>query len=136
MSKPGGSYPTGRSGLPDETELRCEVCGLEAGSCQCPECPKCRAAGDPRCYESHGLRYTQEESWSGRLYGVYLEMSERPVALFPREREAIEWANDQEAGEEISGGWIVLRCDAYLNVWNSTDPDPRADGFAHFRTDD
>lgn len=45
----GWSYPAGCSGPPDG-EMACEVCGHEAGSCICPECPKCGATGDPRCY--------------------------------------------------------------------------------------
>lgn len=43
----------------DPPDTYCEMCGCESGSCICPECPVCGAAGDPACYHEHGM----EESW-------------------------------------------------------------------------
>ncbi len=40
---------------PDDCEGTCDVCGLEAGLCICPECPVCGVQGDPRCFKEHGL---------------------------------------------------------------------------------
>ena len=34
---------------------QCNICGLEAGSCVCPECAVCMEAGNPNCYQNHGL---------------------------------------------------------------------------------
>jgi hypothetical protein len=42
-------------------DLPCEVCGIEAGACICPECPECGTAGDPACYEGHGLVRSPEQ---------------------------------------------------------------------------
>ena len=39
-------------------EEGCEVCLKHVDSCECPECPKCGEAGDPECYEKHGLEQT------------------------------------------------------------------------------
>lgn len=40
----------------------CELCGRDpALDCQCVECPTCGNAGDPVCYERHGLRYTEPQ---------------------------------------------------------------------------
>ena len=50
--KLGWTMPAGCSGPPDE-EGPCEVCGQSVDHCICPECPKCGAAGDPRCYEDY-----------------------------------------------------------------------------------
>jgi hypothetical protein len=36
----------------------CDVCGQD---CICPECPICGTAGDPGCYEQHGMTRTQEQ---------------------------------------------------------------------------
>ncbi len=36
-------------------ELQCDICGIEAGACICPECPICTVQGDPRCIRDHGL---------------------------------------------------------------------------------
>lgn len=50
--------------IPDDYGLYdafCEICGNEAGSCICPECPVCGVTGDPRCYQEHGLKRTQEQ---------------------------------------------------------------------------
>lgn len=57
----GWSYPPGCSRPPDYAE-DCEVCGArDIDQCVCPECPKCRVAGDPRCYENHGLIKSQKQ---------------------------------------------------------------------------
>lgn len=45
----------------DPPERPCEVCGIESGNCICPECPSCGSAGDPKCYEEHGLVRTQAQ---------------------------------------------------------------------------
>jgi hypothetical protein len=34
----------------------CGVCSLPVSSCECPECPVCGEAGNPVCYEKHGLK--------------------------------------------------------------------------------
>lgn len=49
-------------------EPPCEICGRMADDCVCPECPKCGAAGDPRCAREHGLK--QVVIWSGE-HGAY-----------------------------------------------------------------
>lgn len=55
MSLFGSSYPPGCSGTPfDASDGPCEICGDEAGSCKCPECPGCGTAGDPECYGKAG----------------------------------------------------------------------------------
>lgn len=33
----------------------CDICGLSADECICPECPECGAQGDIFCYHYHGL---------------------------------------------------------------------------------
>lgn len=54
-----GTYDTrGGAALHDpaaDNEGPCEVCGFAVDDCKCPECPKCRTAGDPNCYKNHGL---------------------------------------------------------------------------------
>jgi hypothetical protein len=40
---------------------QCEVCGLDAADCQCPECPVCSEVGNPRCYAEHGLKHEDDE---------------------------------------------------------------------------
>lgn len=36
---------------PDDFEGQCELCGLEAGLCMCPECPRCGGSGfTMECY--------------------------------------------------------------------------------------
>lgn len=50
----GWSYPPGCSGPPDD-DLPCEVCGVESGNCECPECPVCGEYGRTECYLDHGL---------------------------------------------------------------------------------
>lgn len=58
----GWSLPPGVSMRDiDPPDYPCEVCGLEAGSCECPECPVCDEAGNPECYERHGLTLTDEQ---------------------------------------------------------------------------
>lgn len=41
----------------------CECCGMQPFDCECPECPVCGVAGDPKCYrsESHCLEFTSEQ---------------------------------------------------------------------------
>ena len=39
----------------DPPDVYCEMCGCEAGSCICPECPVCDEAGNPSCYKEHGM---------------------------------------------------------------------------------
>lgn len=46
----GWSYPPGCSGPPEHYE-QCEVCGRDADSCECPECPVCGEAGRRACYD-------------------------------------------------------------------------------------
>lgn len=68
----GWSYPPGCSGPPEEqmgSEV-CEVCGHDTDTCICPECPKCKAVGDVRCYDG-GYQYI----WSKR----YQKQTKRKV---------------------------------------------------------
>ena len=55
MSKFGWSLPPGCTQRHiDEAaggDAQCELCGLEAGACECPECPVCGEHGNPNCYE-------------------------------------------------------------------------------------
>lgn len=39
----------------------CEVCLQHVDSCVCPECPTCGDAGNPHCYQHHGLEHTAEQ---------------------------------------------------------------------------
>lgn len=39
----------------------CDVCGKVLDDCICPECPVCTSAGDPQCYEQHGMDRTCEQ---------------------------------------------------------------------------
>ena len=53
-----GNYPPGFNGIfPWDGPLVCDVCGgdPEGDDCICPECPVCGSAGEPGCYENHGL---------------------------------------------------------------------------------
>jgi hypothetical protein len=52
----------------DPPERPCEVCGIEAGNCICPECPVCGEAGNPECYEAHGLVRTPEQIAGRKMY--------------------------------------------------------------------
>lgn len=61
MGKFGWSYPPGCSGPPDDGDDICIVCGKTVDDCICPECPECGTAGDPACYQNHGLVLTQEQ---------------------------------------------------------------------------
>jgi len=56
MGRLGWSYPAGCTGTPYDEFPACAVCGIEAGDCDCPECPTCTSVGDPACYEQHGLK--------------------------------------------------------------------------------
>jgi hypothetical protein len=56
----GWDYPPGCSGPPDDGDCVCEICGVEAGSCQCPECSVCHTQGDPKCIDVHGLVIPEE----------------------------------------------------------------------------
>lgn len=44
----------GRDDPPDNFP-HCDVCGLEAGSCQCPICPMCGVQGRKECQAEHYL---------------------------------------------------------------------------------
>lgn len=59
----GWSYPPGCSGTPADEPCQCAVCYL-IDDCVCPECPTCGAQGDPKCYESHGLKLNLEQERS------------------------------------------------------------------------
>lgn len=49
----GWSYPPGAASDPlapyNQVDCDCEVCGVDADSCTCPECGVCGAYGDPEC---------------------------------------------------------------------------------------
>lgn len=45
----------------DPPDDYCEMCGYEAGSCICEQCPVCGEAGSRECYRSHGLQETDEQ---------------------------------------------------------------------------
>ncbi len=57
----GWSYPPGCSGLPDDEEGPCSICGLAIDDCICPTCSVCGSVGDPSCYENHGLVRSQAQ---------------------------------------------------------------------------
>jgi hypothetical protein len=61
----------------DPPEQPCEVCGIEAGNCICPECPQCGSYGDPHCYEKHGLVRTPEQIDSRAAYETARERDRR-----------------------------------------------------------
>lgn len=46
------------AGSPDQGEQPCDICQLHVDDCTCPECPKCGAFGDPKCFHQHGLDAT------------------------------------------------------------------------------
>jgi hypothetical protein len=55
-----GTYDT-RGGTPRhdpsfDEDLPCAICGKDPYECECPECPVCGAAGDPKCYKEHDLQ--------------------------------------------------------------------------------
>lgn len=69
----GWSYPPGCSSAPYDEDYPCELCGLFENDCICPECPECKAVGDPDCYKEHSMTIQQsqknsltkqEELWS------------------------------------------------------------------------
>lgn len=39
----------------------CECCGRDVDDCICPECPQCKEAGNPYCYQEGYLQYTREQ---------------------------------------------------------------------------
>lgn len=39
----------------------CAVCGESENCCPCPECPKCGAQGDPKCYDEHHMMLNREQ---------------------------------------------------------------------------
>lgn len=58
MGKFGWSLPPGCThAMIDRLfeEQPCEMCGKDADSCVCPECPLCAAQGDPNCYREVDL---------------------------------------------------------------------------------
>jgi hypothetical protein len=57
----GWSLPPGITSLPEEEEHACAICGRDAASCICPECPVCGTQGDPYCYQHHGISLTDEQ---------------------------------------------------------------------------
>ncbi len=73
--------------LPDLRDYPCEVCGLEAGQCICPECPACHETGDPECYRD----------------GNPLALVAVPIAnLWEAERKLRE----EEAAEARAFAWV------------------------------
>jgi len=59
-NKFGWSYPPGAASDPyapyNQPEMPCEVCGKEAGACDCTECPECGVQGRAACQTEHGLK--------------------------------------------------------------------------------
>jgi hypothetical protein len=98
MGKFGWSYPPGCSGLPDQDERPCVVCGGSIDDCLCPECPKCGVQGDPMCYERHGMvRSTEQKKQLADHLMKVLEQSKINFAADQAESEY--W----EAQAEMSG---------------------------------
>ena len=60
MSKFGWSYPPGAASDPyapyNQPEQPCEICGKEAGHCDCPVCEVCGEQGRLACQDEHGLK--------------------------------------------------------------------------------
>ena len=57
----GWSYPPGCSGTPFDEDYPCQICGKAVDDCDCPTCPVCDVAGDPFCYEKHGMTYSPKQ---------------------------------------------------------------------------
>lgn len=98
----GWSYPPGAANDPNapwnQETPPCDVCGntleTSAGGCICQECHICGVAGDPLCYEYHGLIRTQAQI-DGRLA---LEAEYQKQAEADR-AEAEYWTDPQRAVE-------------------------------------
>jgi hypothetical protein len=93
----GWSYPPGAASdffAPyNQQEPPCEVCGRF--DCCCPECPRCGVAGDPHCYEQHGLTRTPEQqTGAAALAAAIAEAAERCNA------EAEYWSHPDRKREE------------------------------------
>lgn len=71
----GWSYPAGCSGPPDDENPYCEVCGgnVDNDKCICRECPTCGEAGNPKCYEEHGLVKTAKQLESKKKFDAFME---------------------------------------------------------------
>jgi hypothetical protein len=75
MSKFGWSYPPGVTGSEPEIaggDDRCFVCGRDVDSCDCAECPKCHAVGEPSCFAECGLP-PREDSVAAFLAHIGIE---------------------------------------------------------------
>ena len=73
------------------------------------------------------------EPMSGRFYGIFnVESEGDPIALFPSEGDAQREIERRRAlpddhDDYLSAYYSALQVDLVGAVWNSFDPDPRAD---------
>lgn len=77
------------------TEGPCDVCGLSASDCVCPECPVCNVQGDPSCYPSlgigqHGLRLGKAQAINRQKRKI-AELQER----IHEEGQYLAWLQEQ-----------------------------------------
>lgn len=83
----GWSLPPGAANDPfapyNQEEDPCEVCGNYVDDCICPECPVCHNAGDPKCYEEHGLVRNQDQiDGRKKLDDLWEERNRREGEMF------------------------------------------------------
>ena len=85
------NLPPGCGKLPgEEDEGLCEVCGRMVEDCICPECPVCRAHGDPHCYPSHGLEVTVAQELSRAAAMAMIQAENEALQASERQREVDE----------------------------------------------
>jgi hypothetical protein len=57
----------------DESEFPCDICGYDKPRCICPKCKKCKKKGNPKCYEDHGMEYTDTQLKAIDKWDVFID---------------------------------------------------------------
>lgn len=86
--------------VPHDDEGPCDLCGNAVDNCKCPECRECGSVGDPRCYQEHGLPFTQQQLLS-RCERLEFDLSQMAFVEWEQEygyapssmREEAFWAS-------------------------------------------
>jgi hypothetical protein len=69
----------------------CDVCRKPVDDCICPECPKCKAQGDPKCYAEIRVKRGRRKP-----HGLVLSLDQK----ISRQKMEVEFTKDKVCEEQ------------------------------------